>query len=284
MNNSDNIIKFYGITKDSKTNNFMMVMDYAENGNLRRKLNKDFNSLSWRDKILILHSITNGLRDIHKEGLTHRDFHSGNILNYNDTGTLITDLGLCKPANEEESDKTVYGVLPYVAPEVLRGKKYTQASDVYNFGIIIYNIFNNEIPPYHDVAHDEFLGIKICNGLRPKFNIKVSQLIEDLAKQCVDADPLKRPTAEYLFERIGQWYGNLDKRNSEFNEDSEIHKQIKEVDEFNEKQTIKPSNNTELSYETHPQAIYTSRLLNFNNLPEPKNADDEEEYSGFFFV
>ena len=124
------------------------------------------------------------------------------------------------------------------------------------------------------MAHDEFLGIKICNGLRPKFNIKVPQLIEDLAKQCVDADPLKRPTAEDLFEKFRQWWGDIYEK-----VDSEICKQVKEADEFNEKQppTFTKSS-TELTYTTHPQAIYTSRLLNFNNLPEPKNTD--EEYSG----
>ena len=128
------------------------------------------------------------------------------------------------------------------------------------------------------MAHDEFLGIKICNGLRPKFNIKVPQLIEDLAKQCVDADPLQRPTAEYLGERFGRWEAYSNYYN---NDDSEIYKQVKEANEFNEKQppTFTKSS-TELTYTTHPQAIYTSRLLNFNNLPEPKNADNNEKYSG----
>ena len=46
MNDSSCIIKFYGITKDFNTNNFMMIMDYADDGNLRQKLNKNFNSLS----------------------------------------------------------------------------------------------------------------------------------------------------------------------------------------------------------------------------------------------
>ena len=86
----------------------------------------------------------------------------------------ISDLGLCKPADEksEKSNKNVYGVLPYVAPEVLRGKEYTRASDIYGFGIIIYEVING-LPPYHDIVHDEFLAVKICQGLRPKFSIKV---------------------------------------------------------------------------------------------------------------
>ena len=119
-----------------------------------------------------------------------------------------------------------------------------------------------------------FLGIKICNGLRPKFNIKVPQLIEDIAKQCVDADPLKRPTAEHLSSTFWEWYKYSNKTGKE------MYKLIKEIDEFNEKQPTFTKSSTELTYTTHPQAIYTSRLLNFNNLPEPKNADNNEEYSG----
>ena len=58
------------------------------------------------------------------------------------------------------------------------------------------------------MAHDEFLAVKICQGLRPKFNIKVPQLVEDIFKQCVDADPLKRPSADYLRGKFSQWYND----------------------------------------------------------------------------
>ncbi|GBB97955.1 hypothetical protein RclHR1_03100017 [Rhizophagus clarus] len=280
VNNSACIIKLHGITKESKTNNFMMVMQYADDGNLRQILNRDFNLLSWKDKLDILEDVACGLSNIHKMGLTHRDFHSGNILSRKGIQrkfTNIADLGLCKPANEkpEEYNKTVYGVLPYVAPEVLRGKKYTQESDVYSFGIIIYEVFNG-LPPYHDVAHEELLALNICQGLRPKFNIKVPQLIEAIAKQCVDAVPSNRPIAEYLMETFKQWHLDVN------NKDSEIYKQINEIDEFDKKHDdqsyfMNSSLNTELIYITHPQAIYTSRLLNFNNLPEPKNEDNDAD-------
>ena len=200
------VIPCYGITKDPETNNFIMVMDYANGGSLRQSLNKNFNSMDWGKKFRILYTILDGLNSIHEKRLIHQDFHSGNILNLR-TAYNITDLGLCKPADEksEKYNKNVYGVLPYVAPEVLRGNEYTQASDIYGFGIIIYEVING-LPPYHDIAHNEFLAVKICQGLRPKFNIKVPQLVEDIFKQCIDADPLKRPTVEYLREKFTQWY------------------------------------------------------------------------------
>src|ERR1700730_4503541 len=203
---SNAIVRCYGITKDPETNNFMMVMEYAQNGSLRQHLNNSFNSLNWNNKIFNLNSISAGLMGIHNKGLIHHDFHCGNILNSKQADkskslySLITDLGLCRPANVETSqnnNKQIYGVLPYVAPEVLRGKEYTQASDIYGFGIIAYEVCTG-YPPYHDIDHDDSLAIRICNGQRPNSNYKIPQLILDIIKQCWDADPLKRPKAREL--------------------------------------------------------------------------------------
>ncbi|CAG8741053.1 14538_t:CDS:2, partial [Racocetra fulgida] len=60
------------------------------------------------------------LHEIHEKGFVHRDFHPGNVLiDSNSEKLYITDLGLCRPANEKSKEKKIYGVLPYVAPEVL---------------------------------------------------------------------------------------------------------------------------------------------------------------------
>src|ERR1043165_8301628 len=69
------IVQCYGITKDPKTNNLMMVMEYAENGSLRQHLNNNFNKLSWNEKLNNLWCIAAGLNKIHEKGLIHRDFH-----------------------------------------------------------------------------------------------------------------------------------------------------------------------------------------------------------------
>ena len=77
MNNAICVVYCRGITKDPKTNNFMMVMNYAENGSLRQHLNNSFNSMNWNGKLGTLQNIANGLKDIHNNGLIHHDFHCG---------------------------------------------------------------------------------------------------------------------------------------------------------------------------------------------------------------
>ncbi|GBC40248.2 kinase-like domain-containing protein [Rhizophagus irregularis DAOM 181602=DAOM 197198] len=158
-------------------------------------------------------------------------------------------MGLCKPADYKESESAknkIYGVLPYIAPEILRGQNYTKISDINSFGIIMYEVISG-LPPYHDVSHNINLSIKICQGLRPRFNIKVPQLIVHLIKKCLDANPLIRPTVNEIKEILDKWRYYENK--------SEIGEQIKEADEIND-------------------TVYTSRLLNFDKLPEPKNSDD----------
>ncbi|POG78664.1 kinase-like domain-containing protein [Rhizophagus irregularis DAOM 181602=DAOM 197198] len=259
-----------------------MVMELID-GSLRQYLNNNFISLDWEQKLVNLQGIARGLKNIHNKGLIHHDFHCGNILSNFDGYICITDLGLCQPANvksSQNSNKKIYGVLPYVAPEVLRGKEYTQESDIYGFGIIAYEICTGLLL-YHDIPHDEFLAIKICHGLRPNCDYKIPQLIIDIINQCWDADPLKRPNANELYKSIWKLYEDIISDNKV---DSVIYKQVEEADETNKKSSFSVqspiSSASTLSYMTHPQAVYTSRLLNFKDLPEPINADNDDlEYS-----
>jgi serine/threonine protein kinase len=125
------VVNCYGISQDPTTKNHLMVMGYKECGNLRECLQNKDNELSLGGKLEMLWHIADGLDRIHQQNLVHQDFHSGNILNSGDE-SHITDLGLSRPVNHPKQTGKIFGVLPYVAPEVLRGKFYTKASDIYS--------------------------------------------------------------------------------------------------------------------------------------------------------
>ena len=73
-------MQFYGITKDPETQEFMMIIEFADQGNLRHVLSSNFNNILWKDKIQLLYCLTMDLKYLHELGYFHKDFHSGNIL------------------------------------------------------------------------------------------------------------------------------------------------------------------------------------------------------------
>jgi len=111
-----------------------MVFEYAKGGDFNNWLNnKVFN---WSSKLGALANVIRGLKGIHEKQMVHRDFHTGNILfkdkfifNYS---IYISDMGLCGEVDNVDKTK-IYGVIPYVAHEVLRGYLYTKAAYIYSF-------------------------------------------------------------------------------------------------------------------------------------------------------
>src|SRR5581483_232429 len=96
LNNYESLMRCYGVTQESNTQNYALVLPFMENGSLRSYLNQNFNSLTWRKKLQIMFSISFGLYYIHRENLTHKDLHLGNVLQI---GIIshISDFGFCKP-------------------------------------------------------------------------------------------------------------------------------------------------------------------------------------------
>jgi len=81
------------MTKDPETKEFMMIIKFADKGNLRSSLSNNFNNILWKKKIKLLNDISVDLRDLHKLGYFHKDFHSGNILQtkgHHDTTSIFS--------------------------------------------------------------------------------------------------------------------------------------------------------------------------------------------------
>src|SRR5437764_600887 len=141
-----------------------MVLDYMSGGNLRGYLQRNHSKLSLRARIIILDYLCGSLFGIHEKDLIHCDLHSGNML-MKGGGCFITDFGLCGPVDEKSSSK-IYGIVSYIAPELLRGTinaKNTKESDVYSVSMLMWEIFAG-YPPFDDRAHNHRLIFDICEG------------------------------------------------------------------------------------------------------------------------
>ncbi|POG62091.1 kinase-like domain-containing protein [Rhizophagus irregularis DAOM 181602=DAOM 197198] len=132
------------------------------------------------------------MNKIHNENAIHRDLHSGNILFEYTNNFRISDLGFCGPVDKPLN--SVYGNLPYIAPEVITEKNTTFASDIYSIGILMWEISSGQLP----FVNYEYLAMKIVNGMRPKIVPGTPLEYKKLMEQCWDADLTKRPDAIIL--------------------------------------------------------------------------------------
>ncbi|GBB90972.1 hypothetical protein RclHR1_18040001 [Rhizophagus clarus] len=253
-NKCSEIIPCYGLTQNPN-GSYMLVMDKADL-NLREYLQQNNNKLTWNGGIKIIYLIIDALYYIHKAKLIHKDLHSGNILysQFNDSW-VISDLGFCGPA--DKSLTSIYGNLPYVAPEVINRKEYTYKSDIYSIAMLMWEISSGR-PPFNNHEHDYYLATNIINGMRPKITSEIPLKYKNLMVQCWDANPLKRPDIDTLREKITEitlYYHNNP----------------------NELPQLKTKLDKETNHANTSGKLFTSTIHKFENLPEPKNATEEQQ-------
>ncbi|KAG9294637.1 hypothetical protein G9A89_008116 [Geosiphon pyriformis] len=260
-NYNAHVIWIMGVTQNSD-GVYMMVMPLAKYGDLRTYIRKNFATFTWPQRLKMVYYIANGLSNIHDAELIHCDFHTGNILQFSTHYSYIGDLGLSKPINPPSpSNKKGFGVIPYMAPEILRGGQYTKASDVYSFGMIMWEIATGS-PPFSLRAHDSYLMLEILDGNRPTTNRKIPRCYKQLMKRCWDSLPSNRPTINEIKNQLFSWYTELetnDSMNSVIRADFEVTEQdrVKEVKSLG----AEKYGTQDIMSMMHPQAVYTSREL-----------------------
>ncbi|CAB5367079.1 unnamed protein product [Rhizophagus irregularis] len=274
INKGSNILNIYGISQNPDTKEYIMVLQYAKEGNFNHWINKNYEYFNWKDKLSALLNIINGLKEIHQRNLVHRDFHTGNILflifiNNFSSCVLISDMGLCGEVDNIDETK-IYGVMPYVAPEVLRGKPYTQAADIYSLGMIMYFVATGR-QPFGNRAHDYGLALDICKGIRPEISEpEAPRYYTDLMKKCWDLDKNNRSNILEVDESITSFH-ELYGEDFFTVENEEIEIQFREAEEYR-RANLSSTENYQIV--THPQAIYRFRLLNPFTEDLPKYDDD----------
>ncbi|PKY54046.1 kinase-like protein [Rhizophagus irregularis] len=205
-----NINQFCGITKDISLNKYVMVLQYATQGNLRDYSKNNFSSLKWNDKIRMALDIARGLTCLHNREIIHRDLHSMNIL-VHDNRLMIADFGLSKQLTmEATTDSTshskIYGVDAYIEPKCFLDKNYKKdkRSDIYSLGVLLWEITSGH-PPFPNTPSNERISLylRVCSkNLREvPIDNTPSDYIE-LYEKCWNGEPKLRPTIDSVYDTL----------------------------------------------------------------------------------
>jgi len=167
----------------------------------------------------------------------------------------ISDLGFCGPADKQLG--SIYGNL-YIAPEVIAGKGYTFASDIYSFSMLMWEISSGQ-PPFANFEYSDYdLAMNIINGMRPKIVSGIPLEYKELMQQCWDADPEKRPDINAVYNKI--FYMNK---------------------YYHQNESEQQTNNTIINLQSNSNSSSSislvkkfSKLHIFEILPEPRNATE----------
>ncbi|KAF0467212.1 kinase-like protein [Gigaspora margarita] len=194
-----NIINFYGVTRDQGS--YMMVLQLANNGDLREYLKINFSKLEWADKLRMSLEILDGLEFLHKNDIIHRDLHSKNIL-VHDGKLLIADFGLSKDEASRTSNASVHGIQAYIDPQCFENLSYKRSkkSDIYSFGVILWEISSGR-PPFQSL-NPYGIVINISKGKR-EIRIKgTPSLYIQLYEKCWNYNPNQRPELEEISRKL----------------------------------------------------------------------------------
>jgi len=140
-----NIVKVFE-TGESNGQGFI-AMEYLSGGTLREKLEQE-HPLSLDEIKQYLLQICDGLSEVHNSDIIHRDLKTGNVMLHEDGTVRIMDFGLSKSplVTTMTTLGTVLGTLGYVAPEQVTGLNVDRRTDIFSFGVLMYELLTKELP------------------------------------------------------------------------------------------------------------------------------------------
>ncbi|KAE8714765.1 LysM domain receptor-like kinase 3 [Hibiscus syriacus] len=232
-----NLVELIGYA--ASDNELFLIYEYAQKGSLRNHLhdplNKGHTPLSWIMWVQIALDAARGLEYIHehtKAHYVHRDIKSSNILLDGSFKAKISDFGLSKlvgKTNDEEATATkVVGTFGYLAPEYLSDGLASSKSDVYAFGVVLFEIISGkqaiirtEATMTKNIERRSLASVMLA-ALQNTDSTSMSNTdyidpnmldlfphdcvfkMAMLAKQCVDEDPIVRPDMKQVVINLSQ--------------------------------------------------------------------------------
>ncbi|MGO9711024.1 MAG: serine/threonine-protein kinase, partial [Polyangiaceae bacterium] len=197
----------YGAIEGAETERYFISMEFCAGETLARRISDRF-SLATRDTIRIVRQIARGLTEAHAMGVIHRDLKPSNVMllpgRDGEELVKIVDFGIVKIVGDDSQEKedltqegSFIGSPKYMAPEqITRGGKIDARTDIYSFGIILYQCLTGTVP-FDGASSIQTLMAHLNQSPQPMREraptADIPDWLEQLVMGCIEKDPEKRP-------------------------------------------------------------------------------------------
>lgn len=211
--NHPNVIRLLGVCTEYEQ--YMIVAEFMAHGNLRDFLMNREPVLSLTDKLYICYQVVCGLEHMVSQNIVHRDIAARNCLVGPNLVVKVADFGLSRSLTMSNYYKKVGGQVPirWMSPEALKYGKYTPESDVWAFGVLMWEVYTEGHFPYSGYSNEEVQGM-LENGTKLHVPPHCTEDVSVLMQATWEGDPAKRPTFRALRTRLNQMLRNSGMSNS----------------------------------------------------------------------
>uniref|UniRef100_A0A1D5QYU6 Ephrin type-A receptor 2 n=2 Tax=Macaca TaxID=9539 RepID=A0A1D5QYU6_MACMU len=189
-----NIIRLEGVV--SKYKPMMIITEFMENGALDKFLREKDGEFSVLQLVGMLRGIAAGMKYLANMNYVHRDLAARNILVNSNLVCKVSDFGLSRVLEDdpEATYTTSGGKIPirWTAPEAISYRKFTSASDVWSFGIVMWEVMTYGERPYWELSNHEVMKA-INDGFRLPTPMDCPSAIYQLMMQCWQQERARRP-------------------------------------------------------------------------------------------
>ncbi|XP_054856353.1 ephrin type-A receptor 7 isoform X3 [Eublepharis macularius] len=194
-----NVVHLEGVVTRGKP--VMIVIEYMENGALDAFLRKHDGQFTVIQLVGMLRGIAAGMRYLADMGYVHRDLAARNILVNSNLVCKVSDFGLSRVI--EDDPEAVYtttgGKIPvrWTAPEAIQYRKFTSASDVWSYGIVMWEVMSYGERPYWDMSNQDVIKA-IEEGYRLPAPMDCPAGLHQLMLDCWQKERAERPKFEQI--------------------------------------------------------------------------------------
>ncbi|OEL21155.1 putative receptor-like protein kinase [Dichanthelium oligosanthes] len=183
----------------------LLCFEYLPKGSLEQYISDASVGLKWRKRYEIIKGICEGLHYLHGERIVHLDLKPANILLDDDMVPKITDFGLSRCFDENQSraiTSNLAGSLGYMAPEYI-STVITFKSDIYSLGVIFTEMLTGQ-KGYTSVESILESWRNTLNTSWAEILLKQVRVCAQIGVECIDPDPEKRPVIQCIIEMLNE--------------------------------------------------------------------------------